>query len=115
MLARMERNRYDGAASIALSFQLLAAFANENWLVRLAMRVRVALVSGVRLGVDTPHLLGRGHQRSISPMTMSMLALIAMTSDKRCPSTIFGIAARLTNDGGRMRQRTGFDVPSDTM
>ena len=54
-------------------------------------------------------------QRSISPMTMSMLALMAMTSESKCPSTIFGIAARFTKDGGRMRQRTGLAVPSDTI
>ena len=47
-------------------------------------------------------------------MTMSMLALMAMTSERRCPSTIFGIAERFTNAGGRMRQRTGFDVPVGT-
>src|SRR5262249_22950638 len=58
--------------------------------------------------------LGRAH-RSISPMTMSMLALIAITSESRWPSTIFEIAARFTNDGVRMRQRTGLDVPSDTI
>jgi len=43
-------------------------------------------------------------------MTISMLALIAMTSDSRWPSTIFGMADRFTNDGGRMRQRTGLEV-----
>jgi hypothetical protein len=48
-------------------------------------------------------------------MTMSMLALIAITSESKCPSTIFGIAERFTNDGGLMRHRTGFDVPSETM
>jgi len=64
-------------------------------------------------GVRRAYLGGR--HRSISPITMSMLALIAITSDRRCPSTIFGIADRFTNDGGRMRQRTGFEVPSDTM
>ncbi len=52
--------------------------------------------------------------RSISPMTMSIDALIAMTSDRRCPSTIFGIAERFTKLGGRIRQRAGFDVPSET-
>ena len=40
---------------------------------------------------------------------MSIDALMAMTSDKRWPSTIRGIADRFTNDGGRMRHRTGFD------
>jgi len=34
--------------------------------------------------------------RSISPITMSIEALIAMTSESRCPSTIFGIAERFT-------------------
>ena len=58
---------------------------------------------------------GRGAHRSISPMTISMLALMAITSDSRWPSTILGIAERLTNDGGRMRQRTGLAVPSETM
>ena len=38
--------------------------------------------------------------RSISPITMSMLALIAITSESECPSTIFGIADKFTNDGG---------------
>jgi len=52
--------------------------------------------------------------RSISPITISTLALMAMTSDNRAPSQSRGSAARLMNDGGRIRHRTGFAVPSDT-
>src|SRR5687767_40063 len=63
----------------------------------------------------TSHVRRLGVHRSISPMTISMLALMAMTSESRWPSTIFGIADRFTKDGGRMRQRTGLDVPSDTI
>jgi exopolyphosphatase/guanosine-5'-triphosphate,3'-diphosphate pyrophosphatase len=55
----------------------------------------------------------RAH-RSISPMTMSTLALIAITSDNSTPSQSLGRQARLMKDGGRMRQRTGLAVPSDT-
>ena len=69
----------------------------------------------VRGRVHLTHLVVGGAHRSISPITMSMLALIAITSLSRWPSTIFGIAERFTNDGGRMRQRTGFEVPSLTM
>src|SRR5207253_601421 len=43
-----------------------------------------------------------GH-RSTSPITMSTLALMAMTSDSNAPSHIFGRLARLMNDGGRIR------------
>src|SRR5262249_25950147 len=59
--------------------------------------------------------VARRRHRSISPMTISIDALIAMTSDNMCPSTMREIAARFTNDGGRMRQRTGLDEPSETM
>ena len=53
-------------------------------------------------------------RRHVPPL-LFLLALIAMTSDNRWPSTIFGMALRFTNDGGRMRQRTGLAVPSLTM
>jgi len=71
-------------------------------------------------GQGQPALRGRRRaagsaHRSISPMTMSMLALMAMTSESKWPSTILGIAERFTKDGGRIRQRTGLDVPSDTI
>src|SRR2546421_13087193 len=57
----------------------------------------------------------RAHaHRSTSPITMSTDALMAIRSESRCPSAIFGSAARLMNDGGRIRQRTGFAVPSET-
>ena len=69
--------------------------------------------AGICGRLDATHFVNA--HRSISPITISILALMAITSERRCPSTIFGIAERFTNDGGRMRQRTGFDVPSDTM
>ena len=63
-----------------------------------------------RVGVG---VRGPAH-RSISPMTMSTLALMAITSDSSAPSHIRGSAERLRNEGGRMRQRTGLALPSDT-
>ena len=54
------------------------------------------------------------HHRSTSPITISTLALIAMTSESKAPSHILGRLERLMNDGGRMRQRTGLLVPSET-
>ena len=68
---------------------------------------------------DGPVLFGAGRRvvdvhRSISPMTMSTDALMAMRSLNRRPSAILAIDARLMKDGGRMRQRTGLAVPSDT-
>src|SRR6476661_3013227 len=92
--------------------ELGAPRAGEDGDVRTRLVKTVGQIAGSALA---PHLVTRRAHRSISPMTMSMLALIAITSDNRWPSTIFGIADRFTNDGGRMRQRTGFDVPSDTM
>src|SRR6267378_1515819 len=71
--------------------QLLQHFPSEDWLVVLLHR-----------------------HRSTSPITMSTDALIATKSDSRWPSAILGSADRLMNDGGRMRQRTGLAVPSDT-
>src|SRR6476661_705568 len=93
------------------SIELLACLADEDWRV---LRVVSGSVMRCHVGrLETAHFPGA--HRSISPITMSMLALIAMTSERRCPSTIFGIAARLMNDGGLMRQRTGFEVPSETI
>src|SRR5690606_4209841 len=51
---------------------------------------------------------------STSPITISILALIAITSDKSAPSQSLGRTERLMNDGGLIRQRTGFAVPSET-
>src|SRR5205807_6238228 len=51
--------------------------------------------------------LGLDAHRSISPITISTDALIAIRSESRCPSAIFEMAARLMKEGGRMRQRTG--------
>jgi hypothetical protein len=45
---------------------------------------------------------------------MSTLALIAITSESSAPSHIRGRLERLMKDGGRIRQRTGLAVPSDT-
>src|SRR2546422_6297231 len=70
-----------------------------------------------RLILFHPGLVGgaRAHaHRSTSPITMSTDALMAIKSESRCPSAIFGSAARLMNDGGRIRQRTGLAVPSET-
>src|SRR5260370_22892923 len=61
---------------------------------------------GWRLRADT--------HRSTSPITMSTDALIAIRSLKRCPVAIWGSAERLMNDGGRIRQRTGLALPSET-
>jgi len=40
-------------------------------------------------------------------MTISTLALMAITSDSSAPSHIVGRLARLMNEGGRIRHRTG--------
>src|SRR5690348_3439066 len=84
--------------------ELLPACTDEHRLVRL---VGMTMMRGIRRRFDAPHFTTH---LSISPMTMSMLALIAITSDSRWPSTIFGIADKFTNEGGRIRHRTGFDV-----
>jgi len=94
--------------------ELALHFTREDRHVRLVSRFVVRCVIR-RLDAADQLGLGGGRQRSISPMTMSMLALMAMTSERRWPSTIFGIAARLTKEGGRIRQRTGLAVPSDTI
>jgi hypothetical protein len=47
-------------------------------------------------------------------MTMSTLALMAITSDSSAPSHIRGRLDRLMKDGGRMRHRAGLAVPSET-
>ena len=57
---------------------------------------------------------GMGANRSTSPITMSTLALIAMTSEWSAPSHMVGRLERLMNEGGRIRQRTGLLVPSET-
>src|SRR5690606_21080966 len=87
--------------------ELCPARTNEHGLVRL-------VGCGNMWRKLRPRLTGTAAHLSISPITMSMLALMAITSDSRCPSTIFGMADRFTKAGGRMRQRTGFAVPSDT-
>ena len=47
-------------------------------------------------------------------MTGSTLATQAMTSATKFPSTIFGTACRLTNDGPRMCTRYGRLDPLET-
>jgi hypothetical protein len=47
-------------------------------------------------------------------MTISTLAMMAITTASRAPSHIFGRLDRLMNEGGLIRQRTGFAVPSET-
>src|SRR6266511_1558957 len=54
------------------------------------------------------------HQRSTPPMTGSTLAMAAMTSATRPPSTIDGTAWRLTNEGSRIRTRYGRCPPLET-
>src|SRR6266508_2548354 len=60
--------------------------------------------------------LGREHrhQRSTPPMTGSTLAMAAITSATRPPSTMDGTAWRLTNEGSRIRTRYGRWSPSET-
>ena len=52
--------------------------------------------------------------RSISPSTMSMLPIAAITSAISLPSTITGSACRFTNEGERIFMRQGRDEPSLT-
>src|SRR5581483_10906992 len=55
---------------------------------------------------ETIQLFGDyGHQRSISPSTMSMLPMAATTSAIRRPSHILGSACKLAKDGARMCTR----------
>src|SRR5215208_2037107 len=109
---REERRHFRGVVREEL-VELGAARADEHRPVWGSVRVVPRRQLG---GRDLlPHVPGRVAHRSISPMTMSMLALMAMTSESRWPSTIFGIAERFTNAGGRMRHLTGFEVPSLTM
>src|SRR2546426_12722925 len=77
---------------------LVQDLAGEDGLVLLGARRRVC----------------RHAHRSTSPMTMSTDALIAIRSLNRWPSAILGSAERWMNDGGRIRHRTGFAVPSET-
>src|SRR5687768_340362 len=102
---RRQKRRHLRGITPQQSVELLARSASEY------RNVRLVPMTVVRREIGR---LDAGH-RSISPITMSMLALIAITSDSRCPSTIFGIAERLMKDGGLILQRTGFDVPSETM
>src|SRR3989475_7523305 len=96
---RQERPLLGGIAGEDVT-QLLEGLAGEHRLIFL----RGGVVGRAR---------ARAH-RSTSPITMSTDALIAIRSESRCPSAILGRAARLMNDGGRMRQRTGLAVPSET-
>src|SRR5207248_1134096 len=97
---RRQERRLPGGVARQDFVELLEHLFGEDGLVLLRARwLR-------RMRADT--------HRSTSPMTMSTEALIAIKSLNRCPAAIRGRAERLMNEGGRMRQRTGFAVPSDT-